>query len=283
MKKLNIVIFTVKNHMYANTLIKTVLEMKQVNVIAIVESSVLYPGKNTSAALRLYVQTAGSSYLFAQIAKMILFRVLSALYSSWPGVNPKHSLYSYKKILKKRGLSIPCIAEHDINREEFRSHLSATKSDLFVSLLFNQVFRQRVLSIPTLGTINFHPALLPKYRGVSPTFWVLANGEKFTGVTIHQVTNKEIDSGHIIAQQTVPIFASDTEDSLYWRCVRTGKPLLKKVLAKIGREGKISKQSTNRHRKPTPSYFSIPTKEKVREFQKKRKFFHLKNLFSNHS
>ena len=46
-----------------------------------------------------------------------------------------------------------------------------------------------MLDIPPLGTLNLHTALLPKYRGLMPSFWVLKNEEKETGVSVFLIVN----------------------------------------------------------------------------------------------
>ena len=64
--------------------------------------------------------------------------------------------------------------------------------------------------------LNTHPALLPAFRGANAIGDALAAGVKVTGVTIHFV-DEEVDHGPIIAQQTVPVYPHDTEDSLRQR------------------------------------------------------------------
>mgnify|MGYP000300602423 CR=1 FL=1 len=61
--------------------------------------------------------------------------------------------------------------------------------------------------------INFHPSLLPRYKGASPIYWALRNGESKTGVTAHLITEKA-DVGDIVAQVEVPITDFDTQGTL---------------------------------------------------------------------
>jgi methionyl-tRNA formyltransferase len=88
--------------------------------------------------------------------------------------------------------------------------------DLIVVSSFNQILPREIISIPRLGVINLHPSLLPKYRGPTPTAWVLMNGEKETGVTVHFIEDERIDSGRIITQGRLEIVPSDTDGTL--RC-----------------------------------------------------------------
>ena len=92
--------------------------------------------------------------------------------------------------------------------------LRALSPDLIVVSTFRQIIPEDIISIPKLGIINIHPSLLPRYRGPTPTHWVLANREKQTGVTVHFIEDERIDSGRIIAQRRLDILSSDTEDIL---------------------------------------------------------------------
>ena len=61
--------------------------------------------------------------------------------------------------------------------------------------------------------LNIHPSLLPKYKGLNTHKRVLKNKEKFSGCTVHYVTNK-LDSGRIILQKKVKIIKADNEKTL---------------------------------------------------------------------
>ncbi len=70
---------------------------------------------------------------------------------------------------------------------------------------FVDAFPQRIL--------NVHPSLLPAFPGVDAQRQALEHGVKVSGATVHLVT-AELDGGPIIAQAAVPVFASDTAESL---------------------------------------------------------------------
>lgn len=63
---------------------------------------------------------------------------------------------------------------------------------------------EAVFSLPRLGCVNIHSSLLPRYRGVHPVQWALANGEAKTGVTIHQI-DKGVDTGAVLLQRELVI------------------------------------------------------------------------------
>lgn len=71
-----------------------------------------------------------------------------------------------------------------------------------------------VLNIPPAGFINFHFALLPRYRGASPVFWQIRNREPFGGITVHQM-DAGWDTGPILLTHRIPI-APDETFGMHW-------------------------------------------------------------------
>jgi methionyl-tRNA formyltransferase len=71
------------------------------------------------------------------------------------------------------------------------------------------------VSIPKHGTIQFHPSLLPKYRGPSSINWPIARGDRETGLTIFRPTDG-LDEGPVILQKTCVIGPDDTLGSVYF-------------------------------------------------------------------
>ena len=91
------------------------------------------------------------------------------------------------------------LLNESINHEKSIELLKTYKPDLLISILGNQIFKNEIINLAPQGCINLHTSLLPKYRGLMPTFWVLKNEEKYTGVSVFYV-NKGIDTGPIIIQ-----------------------------------------------------------------------------------
>ena len=87
--------------------------------------------------------------------------------------------------------------KNSINQKESLKIIESYKPDLLVSILGSEIFKKDLLNIAPLGCINLHSSLLPKYRGLLPSFWILKNKEKFSGVSVFFV-DEGIDSGQII-------------------------------------------------------------------------------------
>ena len=100
-----------------------------------------------------------------------------------------------------------------INSEEFIETVKSYKTDLLVSMSFNQIFKAAILAVSKFGVINCHAGKLPYYRGRNILNWVLINDEKEFGITVHFV-DEGIDTGDIIRQNVYPITDFDDYNSL---------------------------------------------------------------------
>lgn len=105
--------------------------------------------------------------------------------------------------------NIPYIKAQNINSPEFLAQIESFECDIFVSMSFNQIFKEPLISTPRLHTINCHAGKLPFYRGRNILNWALINDEKEFGISVHYV-DSGIDTGDLILQRTYPI--SDKDD-----------------------------------------------------------------------
>jgi len=95
--------------------------------------------------------------------------------------------------------------------EEFR----ALKPDLQVMAFVTLFVPEEFLSIPTHGSIQYHPSLLPAYRGPSAINWPIIKGESETGLSIFWPDNG-LDTGDILLQKKTAIGPTDTLGSVYF-------------------------------------------------------------------
>ena len=93
--------------------------------------------------------------------------------------------------------------------------MKATGADIGVMAYVLQFAPQEFVNIPRCGTIQYHPSLLPKYRGPSSISWPLIYGEKETGLTIFRPSDG-LDEGPIILQKKTPIHPDDTLGTVYF-------------------------------------------------------------------
>jgi methionyl-tRNA formyltransferase len=112
-------------------------------------------------------------------------------------------------------LNIPVRQHKSFKAPEVREEFLALNADLAILAFVSQIVPPQVFSVPRLGSICFHPSLLPKYRGASAINWALIRGETITGLTIFWV-DKGIDTGPILLQKEVKVEPDDTTGSLYF-------------------------------------------------------------------
>jgi methionyl-tRNA formyltransferase len=112
-------------------------------------------------------------------------------------------------------LGIPVRQHKSLKAPEVREEFLALNADLAILAFVTQIVPQQVFSVPKLGSICFHPSLLPKYRGASAINWALIRGESVTGLTLFWV-DKGIDTGPVLLQKEVKVEPDDTTGSLYF-------------------------------------------------------------------
>ncbi len=119
--------------------------------------------------------------------------------------------------VKKRAeeLDIPVYQHRSMKGPEVLEQFQALDADLAVLAFVTQIVPPPVFGAPKLGSICFHPSLLPKYRGGSAINWTLINGEKKTGISWFWV-DEGIDTGPILIQKEVEIGPEDTTGTLYF-------------------------------------------------------------------
>lgn len=110
--------------------------------------------------------------------------------------------------LKKRNVTLVCLAG-------FMRLLSS---------FFVDAFPDRIL--------NIHPSLLPAYPGLHPQQQALDAGARISGATVH-VVNKDLDAGPIVLQESVPVMAGDTADTLAARILAVEHQLYPRAIAQL--------------------------------------------------
>lgn len=90
--------------------------------------------------------------------------------------------------------------------------VSMEECEIFISVLYDQIIPEDY--IKAHKCYNFHPGILPWYRGAGAFSWAIINGEFETGVTLHEI-DKDIDHGDVIAIRRFKIEESDTAETLF--------------------------------------------------------------------
>ena len=132
--------------------------------------------------------------------------------------------------------NIPVFCPSNPNEPRWLEQIHLVKPEIIFSFYYRQMIQEAILRIPTRGAYNLHGSLLPAYRGRCPVNWVLINGEKETGVTLHHMVRKA-DAGDIVGQKRVAIDPLETASSLYAKLCDASEELLDGLLP-LMKEGK---------------------------------------------
>jgi methionyl-tRNA formyltransferase len=174
--------------------------------------------------------------------------------------------YGAAKVLDRRGAprSVAAIAARDavpvrrlrtINDPDYLATVSARGVDVLLSVSAPQIFTADALHVAPLA-LNVHSGKLPKYRGMMPTFWALANGDEHVTVTVHEMVQR-LDAGAIVQEFEIPVERSDTVFDVAARAKEIAGPRVARLLAHVDEEERGSWRVPETPPEPA---FRFPTK-----------------------
>jgi methionyl-tRNA formyltransferase len=102
-----------------------------------------------------------------------------------------------------------------LKSDEARAAMKQCNADIGIMAFVLQFAPQDFVRIPKHGTIQYHPSLLPKYRGPSSINWPIIRGDRTTGLSIFR-PNDGLDEGPVILQKETPIGPDDTLGTVYF-------------------------------------------------------------------
>jgi folate-dependent phosphoribosylglycinamide formyltransferase PurN len=164
-------------------------------------------------------------------------------------------------LCRERG--VPVRSVRSINAEEAATLIGRLAPDVLVSVSTPERIRPEVLALASVAAVNVHWALLPAYGGIAPYFWVLRNGERETGVTVH-VMSDELDAGPVLRQRRVRIEAEDTALSLQLRLASVAAEELRAAVVALPTSLDAARPQPLRGR----SYFTWPHRNDVRTLRR---------------
>lgn len=202
---------------------------------------------------RLY----GFRYFQWKLRQVASYKLKAKLFNDLLGST--RTCYSVKAVARKYG--VPVTEQVNVNSEEFRKHLRDTGVEFIVSISGTQMYRKDLLAQTPKGIVNCHGALLPKYRGLMPSFWTLANGEKEGGVSVHFVDAK-LDNGPILVQKKYRINPQDTLEDIMAR----SKDLAAEAIVEAVRLVEAGNYELIPNDASQASHYSMPSKEDFQRF-----------------
>ncbi|MEN8207660.1 MAG: glycosyltransferase [Candidatus Fermentibacteria bacterium] len=210
--------------------------------------------KNPLPNIRRYMALYGPAGFLVQLVKF------AALKISGTFMLPTRYSHSLRQTARREHADYVSLGK--LNSKDSRDYLGSLNPDVFISVACPQILKKKVLEIPALGAWNVHSAMLPRNRGMLPTFWSLFNGDT-PGVTLHKMV-PELDAGEILLQKSIDCSINDI--TLHQLLSRT-----KHLAADIIADGLDLLDSTDYTLLPNPSsqgtMNSFPSKKDILRFK----------------
>jgi methionyl-tRNA formyltransferase len=223
----------------------------------------LLPALSLRHPLRVYsVPPLYKSQTSAQAARRYLasFGVSATIQLTTRLVRAKLARQSIESVCRRAGVAYELIA--DVNAPAFLERLRTENTDLLISVSCPQIFRRALIDLPPEGILNIHGAILPQYRGVLPSFWMMANGEQEAGVSIYFV-DEAIDAGELCGQEVFSIRADESLEEFILRSKLIAADLLSRTIEAMER-GNIERRPMDLAQ---GSYYPWPDAQAIQRFR----------------
>ncbi|MCL9775473.1 formyltransferase family protein [Vibrio methylphosphonaticus] len=248
---MRIIIITQDDPFYLSTNINYLLNElgKEHQVVGCVVSSVSPFGKKeslTQKALKT-LRIFGVEFFIRYALRYIISKV-----------NPSNNIRS---VLSKHNVP-EIVLNGSINSQESLNKLRDNRPDLLISIAGNEIFKIPLINLAPKGCLNLHTALLPKYRGLMPSFWVLKNQEEYSGVSVFFV-DEGIDSGPILVQKKFSLKGLSQEKLIRYS-KKLGMDAIVEAVDKISADSLDTIPNSDFEQ----SYYGFPTSKDVEEFRR---------------
>jgi len=195
--------------------------------------------------------------LFITTCFFLYCKVWYKLLSKFGVFNP----FSVKSIYQKQNINE--MDTDDINSSIYLQQLKNLDIDVILSISPPQLFGKELLNLPKIACLNAHGTLLPRHRGVFGSWWMLHDGDKEIGTTIHTMVEK-LDAGKIVWQKEIPMPTNATQYAIAYHTKKIMAEGLVETLNQISANGLLAIQSPYQE-----SYHRAPTKAQGKNFHKK--------------
>ena len=247
-------IITEEDELYIPLSIAHILKNSKHDIVGVVcARNPISPGKFKIA--KKFFTAFGFLPILTHLLRLVKAKLLDVL----PWLNFTGRYYSVKRVCQEYNVSYSCC--ENLNSKEFLDYARELNIALIASVSPSQIFKEDLIDLPQYGCINIHTAKLPKYKGLYPTYWAMAHGEKTLGISIHCI-EKGIDTGKILLNDEVEIPPATTMDHMLTVTKLRGAELLLEAIDRIS-----SGEVKGEHAHGEGSYFSFPTRQSYKDFK----------------
>ena len=223
---------------------------------SVISSCAVYKHSSVGAAL-MTIRASGLSFLL----EMIHIKIVRRLIDRGTRVLPSQLAQAH---------GAEQFVSANINDEASLAKLRSWNPDLIISTNFSHYLGKTVRGqVAKYGCWNLHKSLLPRFRGMAPSFHALLEGTDSVGATLHMV-DKGFDTGDILDQIAIPVSAADSVYSLNRRTSQVGGQLLTSFVEKF------DPMVTKAVPQPVGEWknYTYPTRAEVKAFRAKRLRFY---------
>lgn len=147
-----------------------------------------------------------------------------------------HKMYSPEVARLAHEHDITCLQPTKLS--QITDRLAKLRPDIGALVAYGKIIPRQIIDLFPHGIINFHPSMLPVYRGPSPIETAIMHGDKLTGLSLMKLS-AEMDAGDIFYQEPATIAPDETARQLYDRFAKRGAELMVDKLDQITR-GKLT-------------------------------------------
>lgn len=162
-----------------------------------------------------------SRFAYPAMQQLAYFKQLSAV------IIPSHCkemIEETQQALQQAGVPVIIATKREFEKQ-VKDVIDKYNINMGVVLTFSYIIPPSVFNMPAKGFYNFHPGLLPAYRGADPIFHQIKNREKFTGVTVHKI-DEGADTGEIVLLEKMQLMQEDTYGVLAEKLAQLSAKLL---------------------------------------------------------
>lgn len=218
----DIVVFT-NGNLFAAIILKKFIKLYNQRISLIVIVSGDYKGNSGFNALFKYYRSVTFPFFIYKIITLLLIKILNIVY-------PKR-IWDVKSMCQPYQ-DIQLINVNSIKDDGLYELVKGKKSTFLISVSCPQYISNKWLNLFNYKAINIHSSDLPAYAGLAPYYWVLANNEQQTSISVHYITSK-FDAGNILEKKSLQIQKNTTVFNLFYNLSLNGEHILVRAFQKV--------------------------------------------------
>lgn len=251
------IVLLINDNYFSYIAAKKFLKKYKSNISLVVFSSSLIQSKGLIYSILWVLKKTGLRHTLFKLFTYGFFKLVNMVDRVIPNMLKSSSTFLWVKRNK-----INYLVTSDVNSLKSFKRIKEASPELIISISMNQIIKKEILNLPQKRCINVHCAPLPKYAGMSPYVWALANNESHSAATIHYM-DEGLDTGDVIEQRKISILKDDTSFSLFHRSCMIASDLLLTVIEKI----EVDHVKSYPQDLSQKSYFSWPTKKCIKNLK----------------